>query len=135
MTAGPGHAHVIFGEFLEIDAPRRLSFTYTNARDGFETVVTMDFDEQADGTTRMVFRQTPFLSRQERDGHARGWNSSFDLLGAYLLLFGVQDWRPRGRPRIDGVAQDLSAAKTRHEQELEARTKEDRDTDTRGVRR
>ncbi|PWW03371.1 uncharacterized protein YndB with AHSA1/START domain [Hoeflea marina] len=135
MTAGPGHAHVIFGEFLEIDEPRRLSFTYTNARDGFETVVTMDFVEQADGTTRMVFKQTPFISREERDGHGRGWNSSFDLLSAYLLLFGIEDWRPKGRPRMDGVAADFAAAKIRHEQEMEAKKTENREAGNRGVRR
>jgi uncharacterized protein YndB with AHSA1/START domain len=122
MTAGPGHAHVIFGEFLEIDEPRRLSFTYTNAHDGFETVVAMDFLQQADGTTRMVFKQTPFISREERDGHDWGWNSSFDLLSAYLALFLGQDWGPRGRPRLDGVAEDFAAAKARQEQAMEEKT-------------
>ena len=123
MTAGPGHAHVIFGEFIEIDEPRRLSFTYTNASDGFETIVTMDFIAQPEGTTRMVFRQTPFISRAERDGHGRGWNSSFDLLNAYLLLLGIEDWRPKGRPRIDGVAADFAAAEARRAREVEEEAK------------
>lgn len=131
MTAGPGHAHVIFGEFIEIDEPRRLSFTYTNASDGFETIVTMDFEAQSDGTTRMLFRQTPFINRAERDGHGRGWNSSFDLLNAYLLMFGMEDWRPKGRPRIDGVAADFAAAEARHAQEIEAKANEHRHPESR----
>lgn len=135
MTAGPGHAHVIFGEFIEVDKPRRLSFTYTNERDGFETIVTMDFLEQPDGTTRLLFRQTPFISRGERDGHGRGWNSSFDLLSRYLVLLAGHDWGPRGRPRIDGVAEDFAAAKARHEQEMEEKANEHRHTDGRGIRR
>ena len=135
MTAGPGHAHVIFGEFIEVDKPRRLSFTYTNERDGFETIVTMDFLEQPDGATRMLFRQTPFINREERDGHGRGWNSSFDLLDRYLALLVDHDWEPRGRPRIDGVAEDFAAAKARHEQEMEEKANEHRHTDSRGVRR
>ena len=126
MTASPGHAHVIFGQFIEIDEPRRLSFTYTNEGDGFETIVTMDFVAQPDGTTRMLFRQTPFLNRPERDGHGRGWGSSFDLLDAYLLLFGMEDWRPAGRPRIEGVGADFAAAEARHAQEIEDKAHEHR---------
>jgi uncharacterized protein YndB with AHSA1/START domain len=135
MTAGPGHAHVIFGDFIEVDEPRRLSFTYTNESDGFETLVTMDFIEQPDGTTRMLFRQTPFISGKERDGHGRGWNSSFDLFGLYLALLTDQDWGPRGRPRIDGVAEDIAAAKARQEQAMAEKTNEHRHTDGRDVRR
>ncbi|MCZ4289007.1 SRPBCC family protein [Hoeflea alexandrii] len=131
MTAGLGHAHVIFGEFVEIDEPRRLSFTYTNASDGFETIVTMDFIAQPEGTTRMLFRQTPFINREERDGHGRGWNSSFDLLNAYLLLFGIEDWRPKGRPRIDGVAADFAAAEARHANEIEDKASEHRHLESR----
>lgn len=118
MTADPGHAHVIFGEFREVDKPGRLNFTYTNESDGFETVVTMDLLEQPDGTTRMEFRQTPFISREERDGHGRGWNSSFDLLTRYLALIADHDWSPWGRLRIDGATEDFAAAKARQEQAL-----------------
>tara|TARA_R110002020_G_scaffold184947_2_gene382319 strand:- start:34503 stop:35093 length:591 start_codon:yes stop_codon:yes gene_type:complete len=131
MTARPGHAHVIFGEFIEIDEPRRLSFTYTNESDGFETIVAMDFLEQPDGTTRMLFRQTPFISREERDGHSRGWNSSFDMLSAYLLMFGIDDWRPKGRPRIDGVAADFAAAEARNAQVIEDNVNEHRHPESR----
>jgi uncharacterized protein YndB with AHSA1/START domain len=131
MTVGPGHAHVIFGEFIEIEEPRRLTFTYTNASDGFETVVTMDFIAQPDGTTRMLFRQTPFINRAERDGHGRGWNSSFDLLEAYLLLFGIEDWRPKGHLRIEGVAADFAAAEARHAKEIEDKANEHRHPESR----
>ena len=103
MSSGPGHRHVISGEYLEIEEPRRLSFTYINAYDGFETVVTMDFRDEA-GKTRMLFRQTPFISRDERDGHAGGWGSGFDCFARYLALIEGEDWSPRGRPRSDLLA-------------------------------
>lgn len=105
MSAGPDHAHWISGEYLEIVEPSRLSFTYINEADGFETVVTMDFVALDGGRTRMLFRQTPFLNRAERDGHEGGWSSSFDILARYLERFGDDDWRPKGRPRMvgDGV--------------------------------
>jgi uncharacterized protein YndB with AHSA1/START domain len=131
ISAGPGHAHVLFGKFIEVDEPRRLSFTYTNESDGFETVVAMDFLELPDGTTRMLFRQTPFINRAERDGHSRGWNSSFDLLNAYLLMFGMDDWRPKGRARIDGVAADFAAAEARHAKEVEDKVNELRHPESR----
>lgn len=125
MSNGPGHAHWISGEYLEIDEPGRLSFTYINAHDGFETVVTMDFLALEDGRTRMLFRQTPFISREERDGHGWGWTSGFELFGRYLLLFSDEDWRPKGRPRSDGVAEDIAAARRRSEQ-MKEESNEDR---------
>lgn len=103
MSNGPGHAHWISGEYLEIDEPRRLSFTYLNAYDEFETVVTMDFLDE-DGRTRMLFRQTPFISAEERDGHGWGWRSGFDCLARYLAGFTGEDWSPHGRPRSDLLA-------------------------------
>ncbi len=128
MSAGPGSAHYISGEYLEIEEPRRLSFTYINEADAFETIVTMDFIELAGGRTRMLFRQTPFLNRAERDGHGWGWNSSFNLLEGYLALFGEDDWTPQGPPRSDGVAADLVAARQRHATERTNEEKTDADT-------
>jgi uncharacterized protein YndB with AHSA1/START domain len=117
MSSGPGHAHWISGQYVEIEEPARLRFTYVNEYDGFETLVTMDFLEIEGGRTRMLFRQTPFVSRAERDGHGWGWNSGFDLLARYLEQFIDEDWRPKGRPRSDGVAEDIAAARRRHEEE------------------
>lgn len=131
MSAGPGHAHVIFGEFIEVDEPGRLSFTYVNESDGFETVVTMDFLELPDGTTRMLFRQTPFVNQAQRDGHGRGWNSSFDLLSRYLALFMDEDWAPKGAARGGGIAEDFAAAKARQEE----KANEHRHTEDRELRR
>ena len=113
MSNGPGHAHWIRGVYREIDEPSRLSFTYLNAYDEFETVVTMDFLDEG-GRTRMLFRQTPFISAEERDGHGWGWNSTIELLAAYLLRFkDVAETTPIGRPRSDGVAEDIIAARRR----------------------
>jgi uncharacterized protein YndB with AHSA1/START domain len=112
MSKGPGHEHWIYGEYREIVEPSRLSFTYINDYDGFETLVTMDFVDEG-GKTRMYFRQTPFISAEERDGHGWGWNSGFDLLAKYVAQFVDEDWRPKGRPRRDGVAEDIAAARAR----------------------
>lgn len=74
------------GVFREVRAPERLVFTFAwdePGERGLETLVTIDFSEQ-DGKTVMHFRQTPFQSVGERDGHQGGWNGCFDRLVAYL---------------------------------------------------
>jgi uncharacterized protein YndB with AHSA1/START domain len=75
------------GVFQEVVAPALLSFTFAweeEGERGLETLVTITFADE-DGKTRMMIRQTPFRSTNERDGHRRGWNSSFDRLVAHLL--------------------------------------------------
>lgn len=113
MAKDGGYAHWIHGTYLEIVEPSRLRFSYINGYDGFETEVTLDFSVTADGRTRMQFRQTPFISQAECDGHGWGWNSGFDLFANYLRRFIDNDLRPRGQPRRDGVAEDIIAARRR----------------------
>ena len=74
------------GVYREIVAPERLVFTFAweeEGERGLETLVTITFAER-DGTTHMVFRQTPFQSDGERDGHRGGWTSAFDRLDDVL---------------------------------------------------
>jgi uncharacterized protein YndB with AHSA1/START domain len=74
------------GVFREVVPPRRLVFTFAweeEGERGRENVVTIDFAEE-NGRTRMTFRQTPFWSDGERDGHREGWSSAFDRLDAWL---------------------------------------------------
>lgn len=123
MSKGPGHAHWISGVYREIVEPSRLSFTYVNDYDDHEMLVTMDFVD-VDGRTRMYFRQAPFLSIEERDGHSWGWNSGMDLLADYVRRVSRIDPQPVGRPRIDGVAADIVAARERYQLELREATAE-----------
>ncbi|MDB5393764.1 MAG: polyketide cyclase [Rhodospirillales bacterium] len=74
------------GVFRQIAPPGRLSFTFAweeEGERGLPTLVTVNFADE-DGKTRMEFRQTPFQSAVERDGHRYGWNSTFDRLADYL---------------------------------------------------
>ncbi|MBK8083208.1 MAG: SRPBCC domain-containing protein [Devosia sp.] len=118
MSSGPGHAHWISGEYREIRPHTRLSFTYINAYDDFETLVVMDFTDLG-GRTAMHFRQSPFISKAECDGHGWGWRSGFELLAAYVALFEGVEGAPRGAPRSDGVAEDIVAARRRQQQHRE----------------
>ena len=75
------------GEYQEVKEPERLAFTFYWDQDdgsrGPETLIEIDFTERG-GKTLMTFRQGVFNTTQNRDGHNRGWNSSFDRLADYL---------------------------------------------------
>jgi uncharacterized protein YndB with AHSA1/START domain len=76
------------GVYREIVEPERLVFTFAwdqeDGSPGPETLVTITFDERDGGKTMMTLRQAVFNTRENRDGHRFGWNSSFDRLGDYL---------------------------------------------------
>ena len=115
MSRAADHAHWIYGEYLEIDEPHRLVFTYVNDFDPFETVVELDFSER-DGRTLMRFRQAPFPTVEERDSHGWGWRSGLDLLAAYLTQVKAARGAPVGRPRREGLAEDLVALRKLREE-------------------
>jgi uncharacterized protein YndB with AHSA1/START domain len=74
------------GVYREIVPPERLVFTFAweeEGERGLETLVTITFVEQ--GTkTLMTFRQAPFQSTGELEGHHGGWTSTFDRLDDLL---------------------------------------------------
>ena len=75
------------GVYREVVEPERLVFTFgwedADGKPGHQTLVTVTFAEEG-GKTRMTFRQVPFQSVEERDGHRGGWSSSFDRLADYV---------------------------------------------------
>ena len=74
------------GVYREIVPPERLVFTFAGEEEGergLETLVTITFAERG-GKTHMTFRQSPFQSGGERDGHRGGWTSTFDRLDELL---------------------------------------------------
>lgn len=74
------------GVFKEVNPHDRLSFTFVweeEGERGMETLVTINFTSEK-GKTRMDFRQAPFQSMAERDGHQGGWSSMFDRLAEFL---------------------------------------------------
>ncbi|HEY1961661.1 MAG TPA: SRPBCC domain-containing protein [Rhizomicrobium sp.] len=81
------------GEYHEVREPERLAFTFYWDQDdgsrGPETLVEIDFAERG-GKTLMTFRQGVFDTSPNRDGHNRGWNSTFDRLADYLAAQGAQ---------------------------------------------
>ena len=77
------------GVYTEIDAPRRLAFTFKwddSHEDGppVDTQVTVDLSETLDGQTIMDFTHEGLKSEQSLTGHRHGWSSTADRLEAWL---------------------------------------------------
>jgi uncharacterized protein YndB with AHSA1/START domain len=76
------------GVFKEVRPPERLVYTFAWEGQGgqptSETLITVTFTELSDYKTQMDFHQESFDSVEHRDGHSKGWNSSFDRLNNYL---------------------------------------------------
>ncbi|WLQ05019.1 SRPBCC family protein [Arthrobacter oryzae] len=87
MTPPDGEPFHLSGEYLEIDPPWRLVYTFRweePAPDDRETVVDVTL-HRADGGTRLALSQGPFLTEERLALHRSGWTESFEKLRA---LFG-----------------------------------------------
>ncbi len=87
----PGFDGVIDCEVLEVDKPRRLSYTWASDQVGpsnlqFPTVVTWTLTEAEGGVTRLHLEQTGFPSeaKQEIGGAKYGWDMMLDQLQSVL---------------------------------------------------
>jgi uncharacterized protein YndB with AHSA1/START domain len=86
MTMQPpdGDAFHVTGEFLEVEPPRRLSYTFRYEEPGpddRETVVVLTLTAVDDGT-RISLSQWPFATEERLELHRRGWTESLQRLGA-----------------------------------------------------
>ena len=88
MKSPDGNEYFMHGAYRVIVEPEMLVFTHAwedgSGRLGPQTIVTVAFEEEASGQTRMHVHQAIFESRASRDGHQGGWNESFDRLEAWL---------------------------------------------------
>ncbi len=76
-NASAGTEHT--GEYLLIDRPRRLSFTWRSVHtDNQVTTVTIDFIDR-DGGTEVVLTHTQ-LPSTEVEGHRKGWSDILQAL-------------------------------------------------------
>ena len=76
------------GTYIEVAPPERLVYTFTweDRTDipVYETTITVTFRE-LEGKTVMDFKQGPFLTAADRDGHNVGWSSAFDRFAEFVL--------------------------------------------------
>lgn len=80
-----GDPHNVRGEFLEIDEPNRVSFTWAwySAPEAI-SVVTYALTDAAEGGTTLTLTHERLPSTEARDGHAMGWTATVDSLAEHL---------------------------------------------------
>jgi uncharacterized protein YndB with AHSA1/START domain len=74
------------GEYLEIDPPRRLVFTWESVYTGGASLVTVTFDPDASDATRVVIVHSR-LAPDAAASHAGGWTAILDRLARALHDF------------------------------------------------
>jgi uncharacterized protein YndB with AHSA1/START domain len=83
-----GETVTVGGEYVEVDRPRRLAYTWTwegSRESGSEnSLVTLEFEEH-DGRTTVTLVHTGITSQESRDSHAQGWAGCFDNLGRRIF--------------------------------------------------
>ena len=82
---GRGKPYVLEGEFLEVDAPRKLVQTYHLAGTPFApTLVSFCLEPVGQGT-RVTLRHTGFTSGPLCEANRAGWEACFERLGEILV--------------------------------------------------
>lgn len=103
------------GSYHEVEEHRRLVYSYHFEGTDFFSVISVDLTAEGDGT-RLQFLQTGFPDAQARVEHAKGWPHAIRVMGeALLAMHGVGSLWPAlpEKRHLDGVAQDLEAARER----------------------
>ena len=76
------------GSYRLLEPPHRLEFSFQwDEKEGQpdnEMHVSIRLEELPGGRTWMHFRQQPFFSAAQRDGHFGGWSDVFDKLESYI---------------------------------------------------
>ena len=67
------------GEYVEIDRPTRLAFTWVWDDEQRQTFIEIDFHE-AGGGTRVVFTHSNLLDEEVVRSHEDGWSGALDSL-------------------------------------------------------
>lgn len=87
MLMPDGERMNVSGTYREVRAPERLSMTWRweedDPADEFETLLTLEFNELADGT-ELVLTHEQLASVESRDRHADGWGKIMDALAGTL---------------------------------------------------
>jgi uncharacterized protein YndB with AHSA1/START domain len=84
-TSPDGNTMIVRGEYITVDPPRILEYTWEPSWDNFDvTKVRMEIEPTPTGS-RIHLIHTGFDNREERTtGHSEGWKRVFNWLAAYI---------------------------------------------------
>lgn len=85
MIDSDGNEHNVGGEYLEIDRPNRVSFTWAWASTP-DRISRVEYALRAsgDGETTLTLTHERLFDQDARDRHGKGWTASLDSLDAHL---------------------------------------------------
>jgi len=86
MREPDGTDHIVTGQYVVVDRPNRLVFSWAWEEEGVAghaTEVTVEFTANGDKTD-IVLIHRGFESEESMNGHNMGWTSSFDSLAKLL---------------------------------------------------
>jgi uncharacterized protein YndB with AHSA1/START domain len=79
-----GEQHEVGGVYREVDAPRKLVFTWAwKSMPERESLVIIELVALSQGT-ELHFRQEQFFDEEARDGHQKGWTFALEKIARYL---------------------------------------------------
>jgi uncharacterized protein YndB with AHSA1/START domain len=87
MRPPDGDHFFLTGEFIEIDAPSHLAYTFVwepPDPDDQRTIAALSFREVAPGVTDVVVSHGPFATEQRRALHEQGWTETLERLRAAI---------------------------------------------------
>jgi uncharacterized protein YndB with AHSA1/START domain len=82
MQPPEGEVFHLQGEFVEVDPPRKLSYTFRWEEpnpDDVETVATLTLEDLGE-RTRLEIEQGPFKTEERRELHRNGWSDGLEKL-------------------------------------------------------
>lgn len=82
-TKGPTDDFGVSGEYVSVEPPHRLAFTWRWNGEPQETLVTIGIAATADNTVLTLVHER-FADEAARDAHAQGWHDCLDRLPAVL---------------------------------------------------
>ena len=80
---GPAVAMAVSGEYVTVEPPTKLVFTWVWDGEDAETLVTIELTPTAAGTD-LQLRHERFTDDEQRDSHAVGWTDCLDRLPDWL---------------------------------------------------
>jgi len=72
------------GEYLEINRPNRLVFSWESPFSAPDSQVTIDFKSVEDSNTEVTLKHIRFLNEESRDNHHGGWTNILEQQAAIM---------------------------------------------------